>query len=94
MVPDRLYTPPEASLSDYTHLLNTLGFQRGVIVQPSVYGTDNRVTLDLDGKGVYDNRTGVGFFDHMLDQLARHAGCDLTITELTSTSLQVSSSHV
>lgn len=46
MVPDRLYTPPEASLADYTHLLDTLGFQRGVIVQPSVYGTDNRATLE------------------------------------------------
>lgn len=46
MVADRLYTPPEAPLSAYNHLLNTLGFQRGVIVQPSVYGTDNRATLD------------------------------------------------
>lgn len=46
MVPDRLYTPPEAPLSAYSHLLTTLGFQRGVIVQPSVYGTDNRATLD------------------------------------------------
>lgn len=41
--------------------------------------TDVRVTVDLDGKGVYDNRTGVGFFDHMLDQLARHALIDLTV---------------
>ena len=35
------------------------------------------VTLDLDGTGRHDNRTGVGFFDHMLDQLARHALIDL-----------------
>jgi imidazoleglycerol-phosphate dehydratase len=35
------------------------------------------VKLDLDGTGAYDNRTGVGFFDHMLDQLARHAMIDL-----------------
>ena len=28
--------------------------------------TDVSVTLDLDGTGVYDNQTGVGFFDHML----------------------------
>ena len=33
----------------------------------------------LDGSGAYDNRTGVGFFDHMLDQLARHALFDLTV---------------
>lgn len=37
------------------------------------------VTVDLDGTGAYDNETGVGFFDHMLDQLARHAMIDLTI---------------
>ena len=37
------------------------------------------VTLDLDGTGKYDNRTGVGFFDHMLDQLARHALIDMSV---------------
>jgi imidazoleglycerol-phosphate dehydratase len=35
------------------------------------------VALDLDGTGAYDNATGVGFFDHMLDQLARHAMIDI-----------------
>lgn len=37
------------------------------------------VELDLDGTGIYDNATGVGFFDHMLDQLARHAMIDMTV---------------
>ena len=37
------------------------------------------VSLNLDGTGRYDNATGVGFFDHMLDQLARHALIDLTV---------------
>lgn len=37
------------------------------------------VTIDLDGTGRHDNRTGVGFFDHMLDQLARHALVDMTV---------------
>ena len=37
------------------------------------------VSVILDGIGAYDNKTGVGFFDHMLDQLARHALIDLTI---------------
>ena len=36
------------------------------------------VTIDLDGTGRHDNQTGVGFFDHMLDQFARHALIDLT----------------
>ncbi len=37
------------------------------------------VAIDLDGSGRYDNRTGVGFFDHMLDQLARHSLIDLEV---------------
>lgn len=41
--------------------------------------TQIEVALNLDGTGVYDNRTGVGFFDHMLDQLSRHSLIDLTI---------------
>jgi imidazoleglycerol-phosphate dehydratase len=41
--------------------------------------TDVTVTLDLDGTGAHDNRTGVGFLDHMLDQLARHALIDMTV---------------
>ena len=41
--------------------------------------TDISVEINLDGTGVYDNQTGVGFFDHMLDQLARHSLIDMTI---------------
>lgn len=44
--------------------------------------TDVRVRIDLDGTGLAETRTGIAFFDHMLDQLARHglfdveASCD------------------
>ncbi|MCP3890875.1 MAG: amidohydrolase family protein [Desulfobulbaceae bacterium] len=48
---NRSYTPPDALLSSYTSLLTTLGIDRAVIVQPSVYGTDNRATLDAVQKG-------------------------------------------
>lgn len=41
--------------------------------------TEIDVTVDLDGTGQYDNETGVGFFDHMLDQLARHSLIDMRV---------------
>ncbi len=41
--------------------------------------TEITVALDLDGRGVCSCRTGVGFFDHMLDQLARHSLIDMRV---------------
>ena len=41
--------------------------------------TEISVTLTLDGTGLSKCQTGVGFFDHMLDQLARHSLIDITI---------------
>jgi imidazoleglycerol-phosphate dehydratase len=41
--------------------------------------TDIRVGLALDGTGAGERRTGVGFFDHMLDLLARHGRLDLDV---------------
>ena len=37
------------------------------------------ITIDLDGTGVTDVSTGIPFYDHMLDQIGRHGGFDLTI---------------
>ena len=36
-------------------------------------------TVDLDGTGLYDVKTGVGFFDHMVEQLARHSLIDISL---------------
>lgn len=44
--PDRSYTPPAASVESFRRLQKTLGTSRCVIVQPSVYGTDNACTLE------------------------------------------------
>jgi len=41
--------------------------------------TDISVAVNLDGTGVYDVETGIGFLDHMLEQLARHSLIDLTV---------------
>ena len=42
----RGYTPPDCLLAEYRHMLATIGCTRAVLVQPSVYGTDNRAHLD------------------------------------------------
>jgi imidazoleglycerol-phosphate dehydratase len=48
-------------------------------IKRSTAETEISVKINLDGTGAYDNQTGVGFFDHMLDQLARHSLIDMTI---------------
>lgn len=54
--PNRSFTPPEASVADYRRLMGALGIARCVVVQPSVYGTDNSCTADaveqLGARGV------------------------------------------
>jgi len=41
--------------------------------------TQIELSLDLDGRGKVDNKTGVGFLDHMLDHLGKHSLCDLEV---------------
>ncbi len=43
---NRLYTPPAVSLDDYLAMLDTTGFERGVMVQTGLYGSDNRFIVD------------------------------------------------
>ena len=52
--------------------------RKGVVAR-STRETSIEASLDLDGSGISDVSTGVGFFDHMLDQLARHSLIDMTV---------------
>src|SRR4029079_9767879 len=74
----RIYTPPDALVPDYVRLLRTLGCGRAVLVQPSVYGTDNTVLVgaleDLRAAEI-ECRAGAvvdaGVTDSELDRLHR-----------------------
>jgi imidazoleglycerol-phosphate dehydratase len=56
-----------------------MGANRTAEVDRKTKETQIRVRLDLDGTGKAQVSTGIGFFDHMLESFARHAGIDLAV---------------
>ena len=69
-----LQTPDWASIYDYLKLP-----PRKIIHQRNTNETKITVDVNLDGTGKSSIQTGLAFFDHMLDQLARHGNIDLTV---------------
>jgi imidazoleglycerol-phosphate dehydratase len=53
--------------------------KRTATIDRSTKETQIKATVDLDGTGAYDIQTGIGFLDHMLEQLARHGLLDITL---------------
>jgi imidazoleglycerol-phosphate dehydratase len=59
----------------------SLKLRRGrvAVIDRRTAETQIKISLALDGKGRFENRTGIRFLDHMLDLVARHGGFDLTV---------------
>ncbi len=84
-----LYLGPEGDVKDIPGALAVGGWKeiadvvvcgaRKISVRRTTSETDVRITLDLNGSGRGEISTGIGFFDHMLDQIARHGGVDLSV---------------
>lgn len=83
--PARIYTPPDALYPDCRAMLDTLGITRAVLVQPSVYGSDNTVLLEalqqdpvrLRGVAVIDPATPLGELERMHALGVRGVRCNI-----------------
>ena len=52
---------------------------RSAVIERNTRETRIKLSVDIDGKGDFDGKTSIGFFDHMLELLARHSICDIKI---------------
>lgn len=78
----------EHGLEDYCALITTdwdriteflFAGDRKAFVKRTTKETDIDISLNLDGNGSCQIHTGLGFFDHMLEQIGKHSGCDLSV---------------
>ena len=61
------------------HLEAETTLKRQATINRATKETEISATIDLDGTGAYDIKTGIGFLDHMLEQLARHGLIDIKL---------------
>ena len=73
----RRCAPTFAKASASARLQRTDGARR--VIDRRTAETQIKITLSLDGKGRFENSTGIRFLDHMLDLFARHGGFDLKV---------------
>ena len=77
---DELKQAIALTTSDWNEIYTFLRLPaRKATVERNTNETKIKIELNLDGTGLADMHTGLGFFDHMLDQLAKHSGADLRI---------------
>jgi imidazoleglycerol-phosphate dehydratase / histidinol-phosphatase len=78
--PDGFENNISAIVNNWEEIYNFLKVpERKVVHTRKTKETDIEIELNLDGKGVANISTGLAFFDHMLDQIAKHGNIDLTI---------------
>lgn len=79
-IAEQVVTDAELTTNNWKEIYETLVFKpRKASVQRTTKETDIKIALNLDGSGVTEIATGLGFFDHMLDQLGKHGGIDLSV---------------
>ena len=79
-ITDELKQAIALTTSDWNEIYTFLRLPaRKATVERNTNETKIKIDLNLDGTGLADMHTGLGFFDHMLDQLAKHSGADLRI---------------
>jgi imidazoleglycerol-phosphate dehydratase/histidinol-phosphatase len=80
MLPDDLQSVCALQTTDWDRITEFLfAGERTATVKRTTKETDIFIQVNLDGKGTCDIHTGLHFFDHMLEQIGKHSGMDLTI---------------
>ena len=81
VIPSELQSLCDCVSCDWNEISNFLVFpKRTAHIVRNTNETKIDVFLSIDGTGKSEISTGLGFFDHMLDQLARHSNCDIKIS--------------